>query len=40
MSPTTMVLLEGGLVFGGALAWLVYEWYSLRRDRERDDSRK
>ncbi|MDF1750158.1 MAG: hypothetical protein P1V34_14910 [Alphaproteobacteria bacterium] len=38
MSDLTMVLLEGGLVFGGALDFYFWQMRDLKREKDKRDS--
>lgn len=37
MSPTVMVIIEAGLIFGGALVFAIYQLISVRRLQRRHD---
>lgn len=40
MDGDTLILIEGGLIFGGVLAFGFWQLYSLRREKRRDAERK
>lgn len=40
MSPTTLVIVEAVLIFGGVLAFAVYQLVSVRRLQKREGDRE
>jgi hypothetical protein len=40
MSPTTLVIVEAVLIFGGVLVFAVYQLVSVRRLQKREGDRK